>query len=226
MKIKNEDNVNWMKVAILTSPNQWFVPYAEELQTLINGSELFYDHRELEARFDIVFILSYHKIIPEKYLIKHKHNIVIHESPLPLGKGWAPLFWQVLEDKNEITFSMFEASSGVDDGDIYMQKILKLEGHELNKELRHSQAGLKMDMCLEFLENYEKYKVPRKQVGKESFYPKRSTKDGELDVDRPLKEQFNLLRTVDNEAYPAFFNIGNYKYVLKIEKVESGSDTI
>ena len=35
---------------------------------------------------------------------------------------------------------MFEAGSGVDDGDIYMQKTLILTGFELNAELREKQA--------------------------------------------------------------------------------------
>jgi len=52
----------------------------------------------------IVFILGYHKIIKKEYLKNNKYNIVVHESDLPKGKGWVPLFWQILEGKNEIVF--------------------------------------------------------------------------------------------------------------------------
>ena len=146
-----------MNVAILTTSNQWFERYAIELSKSIN-CKLFFKHEELTS-FDIIFILSYHKIIPQKILISNKHNIVIHESALPKGKGWAPIFWQILDDKNNIPFTMFEASDGVDSGDIYMQKILKLTGLELNAELREKQAYFTIKMCLEFLKNYEKYKI-------------------------------------------------------------------
>jgi len=207
-----------MNIAILTSPNQWFIPYAKELQSKIENSKIFYSHQSMEGNYDIVFVLSYHKIIPEKYLIRHKHNIVIHASDLPAGKGWAPLFWQVLENKEEVVFSMFEASLGVDDGEIYMRKTLPLIGTELNQELREKQALLIMEMCLEFVENYEKYKIPTKQEGEESFYPKRGPQNSRLDIDQTIREQFNLLRTVDNESYPAFFEIHGRKYFLKIEK--------
>lgn len=209
-----------MKIAILTSPNQWFIPYAKKLNQKIQNSKLFFNHKEINENFDIVFILAYHSIIESKYL-KHKHNIVIHESDLPQGKGWAPLFWQILEGKNEIVFSMFEASDGVDNGDIYMKKILKLNGYELNQELRKKQAELTIKMCLEFINNYEKYKIPIPQKGKESFYKKRTPKDSELDINKTIKEQFNLLRIVDNENYSAFFYIDNQKYILKIEKAEN-----
>ena len=209
------------KIGILTSLNQWFVDYAKTLNTKLENSFLFYDHKDLNDSYDILFILGYHKIIEKEYLKQNKHNIVIHESNLPKGKGWAPLFWQVIEGKSEIVFSMFEASDGVDDGDIYLRKTLNLNGLELNKELREKQAFLTIDMCLEFIENYEKYKSPSPQFGEESFYEKRTSKDSEIDVFKSIDEQFNLLRTVDNDDYPAFFYKNGEKYILKIEKEEN-----
>jgi len=209
-----------VKIAILTTKNQWFEKYALDFAKEL-GFALFFDHKNI-SDFDIVFILSYHRIISKDILTKNKHNIVIHESSLPKGKGWAPLFWQILEGKNEITFSMFEAGSGVDDGPIYMQKILKLSGYELHDEIRDKQAKLTIEMCKEFINNYEKYKDPTPQIGKESFYPKRTPKDSKLDINKTIKEQFNLLRIVDNENYPAFFDMDGHRYILKIELDKRG----
>ena len=171
--------------------------------------------------FEIVFILGYHAIIENEYLKKHKHNVVVHESALPNGKGWAPMFWQILEGKNEIAFSMFEASNGVDDGDIYIQKTLHLSGYELNDTLREKQANFIIDMSKEFLNKYDKYKYPIKQSGSETFYNKRSSKDSELDINKTINEQFNLLRIVDNENYPAFFYKDDKKYIIKIEEAKN-----
>ena len=207
-----------MKVAILTSSSQWFEQYAQILATKIEAT-LYFSHKNIE-NFDIVFILSYHKIIPKEILKLNRHNIVIHASALPKGKGWSPMFWQILEDKNSIPFSMFEASDGVDNGDIYMQKTLKLTGYELNKELREKQAVFTIEMCQEFLKNYDKYKYSKPQQGDESIYPKRTSKDSILDTDKTINEQFNLLRIVDNNEYPAFFYKDNRKYILKIEEAK------
>ncbi|WP_418641212.1 formyltransferase family protein [Sulfurimonas sp. ST-27] len=210
-----------MNIAILTSKNQWFVPFAKQLVNQVKNATLFFEHQIIDNNFEIIFILGYHKIIGKEYLEKHRHNIVVHESDLPKGKGWAPMFWQILEGKNDIVFSMFEASNGVDDGDIYMKKTLHLDGDELNHELREKQALFTIDMCLEFINNYEIYKHPKAQKGEESFYPKRSTKDSELDIQKTINEQFNLLRIVDNEEYPAFFYKNGQKYILKIEKADN-----
>lgn len=204
-----------MKVAILTSPNQWFIPYAKDLQTKITKSDLYFSHQEIKQSYDIVFILSYHQIIPRSFLIKNKHNLVIHASNLPKGKGWSPMFWQILEGKNEIVFSMFEADEKADNGDIYLQKTLILEGTELYEELRKKQAKMCQELCLEFLEKYP-HISPKKQEGSESFYPKRSLKDSELDPKKSLESQFNLLRILSNEEFPAFFYKDGKKFILKI----------
>ncbi|OOV88584.1 formyltransferase family protein [Oceanospirillum linum] len=206
-----------MKIAILTSPGQWFEHYAQVLSEKLNNAPVYLDHKEIGSPFDVVFILSYHKIIDSNYLEKHKHNIVIHESDLPKGKGWAPLFWQVLEGNKEIVFTMFEAADGVDKGDVYMKKTLQLTGSELNKELRKKQAELTLQMCQEFINEYDTFKQPTPQTGSESFYPKRTAQDSKLDVNKTIKEQFNLLRIVDNNSYPAFFELDDCRYRLTIE---------
>ena len=210
-----------LRIGVLTSPNQWFVPYAKKLADFFGGARVLFDHEAIEEGFDILFILSYHRIVPPEYLRKNGHNIVVHASDLPKGKGWAPMFWQILEGKNEIPFTLFEAADGVDNGDVYMKRTLKLDGYELNAELRRKQAEFILKMCQEFVKERIYLQKPLPQEGEESFYPKRTPEDSRLDPDKTLREQFNLLRIVDNDAYPAFFEIDGHRYVLKIEKEES-----
>lgn len=207
-----------MKIAVLTSPNQWFVPYAEAFVATTKNGQLLFDHINVSEAFDIVFILSYHKIIPNHFLLRNKHNLVVHASALPHGKGWAPLFWQILEGKNDIPFSLFEATEKMDDGEIYFRKTLTLTGYELNDELRQKQANHTIKICQKFLDEYP-HLSKQKQIGVETTYPKRSQKDSQVDINKSIKEQFNLLRIVDNNEYPAYFEIDGHKYLLKIEEV-------
>lgn len=210
-----------MKIAILTSKNQWFIPYAKQLTSKIKNCTLLFTHTNINTNYDICFILSYHNIIPREYLQKNLHNIVIHASDLPQGKGFAPMFWQILENKNNIVFSMFEANDGVDSGDIYIKKSLLLNGYELYDELREKQANFIIELCLDFIKNYDSYKKPRKQEKeeKENIYAKRTKKDSKLDINKSIKEQFNLLRICDNDNFPAFFEIDGNKYKLSISKI-------
>jgi methionyl-tRNA formyltransferase len=114
--------------------------------------------------------------------------------------------------------TLFEAVDWVDSGDIYLQEWLEFEGHELIDELRQAQAAATLRLCREFVNRYpEVLQSAKPQVGQESFYPRRRPKDSQLDGDQPLAEQFNLLRVVDNEKYPAFFNHKNKIYTIYIK---------
>lgn len=185
------------------------------MQNTIPNAQLYFAHEKINQACEIVFILSYHRIIEQKFLAKHRLNLVIHASSLPKGKGWSPLFWQVLEGKNSIVFSLFQADSKADNGAIYLQKTLYLSGLELYEELRDKQAKMCQQMCLEFLEKYPTL-APQNQSGEESFYPKRSPKDSELDIYQSLESQFNLLRIVNNDEFPAFFYKNGKKFIIKI----------
>jgi len=216
-----------LKIAVLTSKESWFVPHAE---VFVNGLkqkgydvQLFHSHDPVDESFRIVFMLSYFEIVSEDFLKKHKHNLVVHESDLPKGKGWAPLFWQVIEGKNKIPIVMFEAGKGVDNGDIYIKDHILLEGHELYNQMRQKQATKTIQMCENFLDDYESMKA-MPQRGNESSYPKRTQEDSELDINKSLCEQFNLLRTVNNEDFPAFFYYEDTKYILKIFKENANND--
>jgi methionyl-tRNA formyltransferase len=113
---------------------------------------------------------------------------------------------------------MFEALNDIDGGDIYLLDKLELTGYELNEELKKKQAEKIINMCINFVNNYDTFKTLIKQSGNETFYEKRNKSDSVLDINKSIKEQFNLLRVVDNEKYPAFFEIDGKKYLLKIKE--------
>lgn len=74
---------------------------------------------------DICFIISCIIIIDEIYLKLNKNNLVVHSSDLPSGKGFTPMQWQILEGKNDIMVTLFEADKEVDAGPYYLKSKLK-----------------------------------------------------------------------------------------------------
>src|SRR5207244_1953015 len=80
------------------------------------------------------------KIVRPETLAKHRHNLVVHPSALPKGRGWSPLAWQILEGKNRIPVTLFEAKPSVDSGAIYFQEFINFQGHELSKEIKSEQG--------------------------------------------------------------------------------------
>ena len=212
-----------MKITLLCdNKDSWIIKYLDEIYNkLISlGHEVFKvsNYKDIKEG-ELCFLLSCENIMPAKYLKLNKHNLVIHESDLPKGKGWSPLTWQILEGKNEIPITLFEAEAKVDTGLIYLQDKIEFEGYELNKELKHKQGLKTKELILGFVKQYpEILNKGRQPKGKSTYYPKRSPDDSEIDIDKTIREQFNLLRVVDNERYPAFFKINGEKYYLKIYK--------
>lgn len=201
---------------LVDNPNSWIVPYAEKLVVLLkeagHKSTLLHKHSEV-ANGDILCLLGCEKIFND--LHKNKHNLVVHESMLPQGKGWSPLTWQIIEGKNEIPVTLFEAAEKVDAGVVYLVDKIDLNGTELLPEIKHKQGVITQKMILEFIQRYESI-VPREQNGEESFYKKRTPKHSELNINLSIKEQFNLFRVCDNERYPAWFEINGKRYLLRI----------
>ena len=71
-----------------------------------------------------------------------KNNLVLiaHPSKLPMDKGFAPVQNQILRNKKKIFISLIKAVNKVDSGPIYMQSYFKLDGTELNNEIRYIQG--------------------------------------------------------------------------------------
>lgn len=165
---------------------------------------------------DILFILGYLRIVPNSVLSLHRHNLVIHGSALPIGKGWSPVPWQIAEGSHSIPFTLLEASESLDSGDIYFQRNLSLTGTETFQEWKIKQWQLTYEMVSQFIEEYPNHKaIP--QEGLESFYKKRTVEDDKVDNNRTLSEIFDHLRICDPERFPAWFEVRGRRFNLRIE---------
>lgn len=128
------------------------------------------------------------------------------------------MVWQILEGADEIPIKLLEAAEQVDSGDIYLQSRVQLMGNELVDDWRRLIGGRTIFLCKEWVRTYpDVLTAARPQVGSASYYTRRTPDDSELDPNKGIAEQFNLLRVVDNERYPAFFFHRGRKYIIKID---------
>ena len=144
--------------------------------------------------------------------------MVIHESDLPQGKGFSPMAWQIIEGKNEITFTMFSATQDLDGGDYYLKRKLILDGNELYDEWRYKQAQLTKEMVLDLIEKYPEIKGT-KQLGQSTVYRKRTFEDDQIDPTNNLCDLFDHIRVCDPKSFPAWFKFRNKRYKIGIEEI-------
>ena len=126
--------------------------------------------------------------------------------------------WQILEGASSIPITLFEAVADLDAGPIHLQQQIALQGHELVEEWRALQAQATLELCLAWFDRYQEVvAAAQPQHGEASQYCRRRPTDSQLDPERSLAEQFNLLRVVDNQRYSAFFHWRGRRYVLQVQ---------
>jgi methionyl-tRNA formyltransferase len=209
-------------VTVLVDNDSWILPYAFKLITHLNAygknATLARSHADV-AKGDVCFLLGCTRIVDKVFLSKNKHNLVVHESGLPKGKGFAPVAWQILEGKNEIPVCLIEVGNEVDSGDIILTDVMRLSGTELLTEWRELQGNISIGLALKFILEYPAMKAI-KQSGLSTSYPRRHPSDSKIDLDKRVRDIIPLLRVVDNCDYPAFFEYKGCKYRLEISKYE------
>jgi UDP-2,4-diacetamido-2,4,6-trideoxy-beta-L-altropyranose hydrolase len=217
-----------LRIALCSDQGSWindFIP-AWALQWRAAGHTLAWAHdAALLPESQVCFYLSYGRIVGTALRARHGKNLVVHESDLPAGRGWSPLTWQVLQGAQKIVVTLFEAVDAVDAGAIYGQTAIQLRGDELVDDLRWQQAVATFSLCAEFVACYPGVlQQAREQQGTPSYFSRRTPVDSRIDLDLPLRDQFNLLRVCDNTRYPAWFEHAGARYTLCINRVEKDDD--
>ena len=206
------------QIRVVVDNDSWILPYAEQLVQERNdagdSAVLCRAHGEITEN-DVTFYLGCIKIAPPDVLSRARRNLVVHEGDLPRDKGFSPLTWQILEGKNAVPICLFEATEEADAGPVVYHEVMHFEGTELVDELRAAQGEYSLRLCREFLDAAAA-PAGQPQIGEASHRARRTPKDSELDPAKSIADQFDLLRVVDNDRYPAYFTHRGRRYILKV----------
>ena len=217
---------------LVDDPGSWIIPFAQDICRRLSKdhhARLYLKASEVPTG-DMLFLLGCISIIPNEILRRNKHNLVVHESDLPQGRGWSPVSWQVLEGKNRIPVVLFEATEELDGGAIYLKDYIELDGTELWGEIKRKQGEKTAELVYQFVESWPGVS-PQPQEGVPTYYSRRTEADDELDAHKTISENFNLLRIAHNEEHPAWFRHRGRKYIIKIfekkqNKGQKGEDGV
>lgn len=217
-----------MRISVLTSDRGHpVVPHLREWCTAMEGKghevSLLFDRSELQGG-DVLFLVSCAQLIGGADRDRFRSALVLHASDLPAGRGWSPHVWAIVRGERQITVCLLEAREPVDSGDVWLRASFELEGHELLQEINAKLFRAELALMTEAIDRYDSI-LPVEQSGHAGTYLRRRTPlDSQLDPQATIAAQFDLLRVVDNDRYPAFFDYRGCRYRLRIEKA-SHSDT-
>jgi methionyl-tRNA formyltransferase len=209
------------RITVVVDNPSWIVPFAQRLVDDLqrNGEQAAFvqEHAQVPAGA-IAFYLGCIRITPPDVLSRNQRNLVVHESDLPKGRGFSPLTWQILEGAKRIPVCLLEAGSELDAGPVVYRDSVSFEGHELIGEMRQKLGKMTVALCRRFLAEASP-PSGTSQSGDATIYVRRRPADSQLDPKRSIAEQFDLLRVVDNERYPAWFEHRGKRYKIAIEKM-------
>jgi|TARA_B100000315_G_C14585101_1_gene592583 methionyl-tRNA formyltransferase len=206
---------------LVNNPDSWIIPFLQLfLKKLSHKYNVSFHTKSEELPYgDISFYLGCTLVVPSNIMKRNKLNLVVHASDLPWGRGMSPVSWQILEGKDKIPIVLFRAVEKLDAGDIYLRDSIHLDGTELLPEIRAKVWKKTEKIILHFLKVWPNI-IPEKQKGAPTFYCKRTDRDDEINPNRTIIENFNHLRIIDNDRYPAWFTYKGEKYILKIYKAK------
>ena len=213
-----------MKIKVLCSDNshpvyshleEWKSAQVDNEIILINKAE------DILEGADILFLVSCTEVVSEKIRSKFRYSLVLHASDLPRGRGWSPHIWDVVHGKQEITLSLLNAEDIVDSGDIWRKMKIPLTGYELYDEINKKLFDAEIKMLDWACKRVESAQPVRQALGDSSYHRKRTPSDSEINIDEPLRSQFNLIRICDPDRYPAFINIDGHKFKLFLIRDEN-----
>jgi len=210
-----------MKITVLTTSedhpiNSYINKWAKELgkDKLI---EIIHNKVELIGG-DILFLISCTEVVPNIYRDKFKKTLVVHASDLPNGRGWSPHVWEIINGATEITLSLFEAEDKVDSGDIWKKIKIHIPKTALYDEINKLIFNAEVELMSFAVSNFSSIKTIKQNDVGSSYWPKRSPKDSEIDINKSLLEQFDLIRVCDPNRFPAFFYKDGKKFNLIVKR--------
>ena len=205
----------------MQSPN--IVNIAKVLNIPVYQFEKLKDHIEdfKKIKCDLFVTASYGKILP-KEVLDLKMCINVHPSILPKYRGPTPIQSALLNGDKVTGVTIMQTAVGMDDGDIILQKEVKIEKEEDYNSLMPRLAEIGGNLLLDAIEKIESgIAIFQKQDDSKATFVKLIKKeDGLLDFNETAESLVNKVRAYV-EFPVAFFNIGDERIkVYKAEAVE------
>ena len=170
---------------------------------------------------DVLFMISCTEIVTAEYRARYRAALVLHASDLPLGRGWNPHIWRLLEGGDDIVVSLLEAEDRVDSGRIWKKMRVEIPRtalwDEINQRLFDAEFQL-VDFALGHLESVQP--EPQDPGIEPTYYPRRTPEDSRLDANASIASQFDQMRVCDPERFPAFVELHGMKFKLVLERLD------
>ena len=165
---------------------------------------------------DIVVVVAYGLLLPEKYLKVPKYGCINgHASLLPRWRGAAPIQRAIEAGDNKTGTCIMLMEKGMDTGPIISSEIIDIRKHDTSKIIHDKLSECTAKLLVQAIKNYEKGIVSpiNQKLDGIKYANKIHKNEAEIDWELTSIEIFNKVRAFD--PFPGTYT----KYSNKIIKV-------
>lgn len=168
------------------------------------------------VRPDWLFVVGISQLVPAEIRALARAGAVgFHPTPLPEGRGRAPVAWTILLQK-QAAANLFFLTDEADAGDIIAQRPVEVLAEDYAADLIVRTNVVLEEMVVELAPAFASGNVPRvaQDHSQATYYARRRPEDGRIDWNRPVDEVYRLVRAV-SRPYPGAFTFrGGRKVVV------------
>lgn len=165
---------------------------------------------------DLLVVAGWSQLVRERTLAALPlGGVGLHPSPLPVGRGWAPLPWTILRGMRSSAVTLFHLDSGMCTGDVVDQSWFDLEPDITATGLYGRVARLQSELLVRHLDGLLAGTAPRRrQSGHASVWPLRRPSDGRIDFTASGTDVDRLVRALADPYPGAFALFGGARITL------------
>jgi methionyl-tRNA formyltransferase len=158
-------------------------------------------------QFDLLFAVNWrYKISDEIYSKANLGAYILHDSLLPIYRGFSPTVWAIVNGEDHTGVTLFKIAEEIDSGDIITQKKIPIGPDEMIDSVMEKVTQGYLEILDAQFPNILQGKVkayPQDQT-KATFTCKRLTTDNKIQWHQSSTEIFNLIRGVSH-PYPGAY---------------------
>lgn len=163
---------------------------------------------------DVIVVVAYGQILSKEILeIPSIGCINVHASLLPEYRGAAPIQWAIIDGKEKTGVTTMWMDEGLDTGDIFMQKSVKIQDNWSTLELASVLADMGAKLLIETLERIKDQnfiRIPQDNK-KSSYAPLLKKEHGKIDWKKSARQIYNQIRGL--HPWPGAYTMRNGKKI-------------
>lgn len=154
-----------------------------------------------ENEFDIGISMGWQRLIPPSVLDRFKHGIYgFHGNCgyLPFGRGRSPLNWSIILGDTRFNLNMFRYDEKADSPNIFATEMFSITPHDDIRTAQYKNMICSKNLIRKLLKAYAEDNIVIHTESKDydSWYNKRTAKDGKIDFHARTRDIYNLIRGV------------------------------